>query len=201
MNIVVLDGYTLNPGDLTWVTLENLGQCTIHDRTSPEDVVARAKEAEILLTNKTVLNAATLQALPELQYIGVLATGYNIVDVDVAQARGIPVSNVPTYGTESVAQMTFAHILNLAQHVGHHARTVRDERWCSSHDFCYWDMPLLELAGLTLGIVGFGRIGRAVARIGLAFGMHVVVYDPVAQDDVPIGCTTVELDDVFRSLQ
>ena len=198
MNIVVLDGYTLNPGDLTWAALENLGACTIHDRTLPQDVVARASGAEIALTNKTVLNAATLQALPGLQYIAVLATGYNIVDVDAARARGIPVSNVPTYGTESVAQMTFAHILNLTQHTGHHARSVQDGRWCSSRDFCYWDMPLVELAGLTLGIVGFGRIGQAVARIGLAFGMPVMAYDPVAQDDVPAGCTIVELDEIFR---
>ncbi|MHC4517435.1 MAG: D-2-hydroxyacid dehydrogenase [Planctomycetota bacterium] len=198
MNIVVLDGYTLNPGDLTWVPLENLGHCTIHDRTPAEEVAARTREAEIVLTNKTDLNAATLQALPKLQYIAVLATGYNIVDVDAARARGIPVSNVPTYGTESVAQMTFAHILNLTQHVGHHARTVQEGRWCSSRDFCYWDMPLAELAGLTLGLVGLGRIGRAVARIGLAFGMRVVACDPVAQNDGPNGCTMIELDDVFR---
>lgn len=198
MNILVLDGYTLNPGDLTWAALENLGHCTIHDHTPAEEVVARARQAQIVLTNKTELNAATLQALPELQYIAVLATGYNIVDVDAARAQGIPVSNVPTYGTESVAQMTFAHILNLTQHVGHHARTVQDGRWCSSRDFCYWDMPLVELSGLTLGLVGLGRIGRAAARIGLAFGMQVVAYDPVAQDNVPDGCTTMELDDVFR---
>lgn len=198
MNILVLDGYTLNPGDLTWRALENLGHCTIHDHTPAEEVVARARQAQIVLTNKTELNAATLQALPELQYIAVLATGYNIVDVEAARAQGIPVSNVPTYGTESVAQMTFAHILNLAQHVGHHARTVQDGRWCSSRDFCYWDMPLVELSGLTLGLVGLGRIGRAVARIGLAFGTQVVAYDPVAQDDVLNGCTMVELDDVFR---
>lgn len=198
MNIVVLDGYTLNPGDLTWTALESLGLCRIHDRTLPQDVVARAREAEIVLTNKTVLNAATLKALPDLRYIAVLATGYNIVDVDTARACGVPVSNVPTYGTESVAQMTFAHILNLTQHVGHHARSVQDGRWCSSRDFCYWDMPLVELAGLTLGIVGFGRIGRAVARIGLAFGMQVIASDPAAQDDVPAGCTMVELDEVFR---
>lgn len=198
MNIVVLDGYTLNPGDLTWRALESLAPCRIHDHTLPQDVAARAREAEVVLTNKTVLNAATLQALPDLQYIAVLATGYNVVDVDAAKARGIPVSNVPTYGTDSVAQMTFAHILNLTQHVGHHARTVQEGRWCSSRDFCYWDMPLVELAGLTLGIVGFGRIGRAVARIGLTFGMQVIACDPAAQDDVPAGCTMVELNEVFR---
>jgi glycerate dehydrogenase len=198
LRLAVLDGCTLNPGDLTWAGLEALGPCTIHDHTAAQDVVARARDAGIVLTNKTVLNAATFQALPALRYITVLATGYNIVDVNAARARGIPVSNVPTYGTESVAQMTFAHILNLTQHVGHHARTVADGRWCSSRDFCYWDMPLVELAGLTLGIVGLGRIGRAVARIGLGFGMRVWAYDAVAQKDVPAGCTLADLDEVFR---
>jgi len=198
LHIVVLDGYTLNPGDLTWAPLEAMGPCTIYEHTAPPDVVARARDAGIVLTNKTVLSAATLQALPALRYITVLATGYNIVDVAAAKARGVPVSNVPTYGTESVAQMTFTHILNLAQHVGHHSRTVAHGRWCSSRDFCYWDMPLVELAGLTLGIVGFGRIGRAVARIGLGFGMRVLAYDAVKSQDVPPGCTLANLDEIFR---
>jgi glycerate dehydrogenase len=198
MNIVVLDGYTLNPGDLTWTALEALGPCTIHDRTSPPEVLARAEAAEIVLTNKTVLDAAALRALPRLRYVAVLATGYNIVDVDAARECGVPVSNVPTYGTHSVAQMTFAHILNLTLHVSQHARTVQEGRWCSSADFCYWDTPLVELADLTLGLVGLGRIGQAVAKIGLAFGMQVIAHDPVALDDAPAGCTMVELDEIFR---
>src|SRR5208337_4011228 len=158
MKIVVLDGYTLNPGDLSWDELKALGSCEVYDRTPPDQVVARALDAEIVLTNKTVLDAAVLRQLPLLKYIGVLATGYNVVDVQAARERGIPVTNIPTYGTPSVAQMVFAHLLELTQHVAHHAQTVRDGRWTESVDFCYWDFPLIELKGLTMGIVGYGRI-------------------------------------------
>ncbi|MHC4110646.1 MAG: Rossmann-fold NAD(P)-binding domain-containing protein, partial [Planctomycetota bacterium] len=143
MNIVVLDGYTLNPGDLTWKDLETLGQCKVYDRTGPEETVPRAKDAEIVLTNKTLLFSDVIKQLPKLKYIGVLATGYNVVDVKAAGNLGIPVTNVPAYSTQSVAQMVFAHLLNLTQHVGHHAQTVRIERWTSNPDFCYWDMPLI----------------------------------------------------------
>ena len=198
MNIVVLDGYTLNPGDLTWKDLESLGQCTVYDRTGPEEVVPRAKDAEIVLTNKTLLFSDVIKQLPKLKYIGVLATGYNVVDVEAAHNRGIPVTNVPAYSTKSVAQMVFAHLLNLSQHVGHHAETVRSERWTSNPDFCYWDMPLIELVGLTMGIIGFGRIGQAAAKLALAFGMKVIAYDVVTPSSIPEGCQFVGLEDVFR---
>jgi len=196
--IVVLDGYTLNPGDLTWKDLEALGQCTVYDRTDPKEAVPRAKDAEIVLTNKTALSSDAIKQLPKLKYIGVLATGYNIVDTETARTRSIPVTNVPAYSTQSVAQMVFAHLLNLTQHVAHHAETVRCGRWTSNPDFCYWDMPLIELAGLTMGIIGFGRIGRAVAKLALAFGMKVIAYDIVTPSSIPGGCQFVERDDIFR---
>ncbi|MEJ2701248.1 MAG: D-2-hydroxyacid dehydrogenase [Sedimentisphaerales bacterium] len=198
MKIVVLDGYTLNPGDLSWSALEALGDCTIYDRTPTEQIVPRARQAEIVLTNKTPLSAQTIAGLTKLKYISVLATGYNIVDVEAAHERDIPVSNVPLYATESVAQMVFAHLLNLALNVAHHAQTVRDGRWSSSVDFCYWDTPLVELQGLTMGIIGFGRIGRATAKLARAFGMNVIVYDVTTPSEMPDGCRLVELEDVFR---
>jgi glycerate dehydrogenase len=149
MKIVVLDGYTLNPGDLSWDELRSLGECEIHDRTLPAEVVDRSSGAEIVLTNKTPVTRESISALHKLKYIGVLATGFNIVDVGATRERNIPVTNVPTYGTKSVAQHTFALLLELTQHVGHHAQTVRDGRWTKSPDFCYWDFPLVELDGLT----------------------------------------------------
>jgi len=197
--IIVLDGYTLNPGDLTWKDLEALGPCTVYDRTAPEDTVARAEDAEIVITNKTELSSDVIDRLANLKYIGVLATGYNVVDIEAARSRGILVTNIPAYGTESVAQMVFAHLLNLALHVGCHAQAVSSGKWSSCPDFCYWDTPLIELAGLTMGIVGFGRIGRATANAALAFGMKVIAYDIAAPADVPQGCRLVELDDVFRA--
>ena len=198
MNIVLLDGYTLNPGDLTWKDLEALGRCTVYDRTAPEDVVARVKEAEIALTNKTVLSAEIIKQLPKLKYIGVLATGVNVVDIEAARDAGIPVTNVPAYSTPSVAQLVFAHLLNLAHHVGAHSETVRNGKWACNIDFCYWDTPLIELAGLTMGIIGFGRIGRAAAKLALAFGMKVIAYDVVKPSSIPEGCRFVSLEDVFR---
>jgi len=174
MNIVVLDGYTLNPGDLSWDELKALGPCEIFDRTPPGDVAARAVNAEIVITNKAILHRAQIEALPKLKYIGVTATGYNVVDIDAAKERGIVVCNVPLYGTRSVAQHTFALLLELTQHVGHHAQTVCDGRWVRSVDWCYWDKPLIELDGLTMGIVGYGRIGQATARLAEAFGMKVL---------------------------
>jgi glycerate dehydrogenase len=193
MNIVVLDGFTLNPGDLSWAELQGLGPCAIYDRTPSEEILARAAGAEILLTNKTPLTSETIQRLPQLRYIGVLATGTNIVDLAAARVRGIPVTNVPTYGTKSVAQFTFALLLELAHHVGHHADTVREGRWPRSTDWCYWDFPLIELDGLTLGIVGLGRIGRAVSALGAAFGMKVIACDPTAVTPPPL-VRLVELD-------
>ena len=171
MKIVVLDGYTLNPGDLSWDELASMGECEIFDRTPAGQTIARAKNAEIVLTNKTVIDGEIINTLDNLRYIGVLATGYNVVDVAAASERGILVANVPSYGTSSVAQMTFAIILELAHRIGHHSETVRNGRWCKSKDFCYWDYPLVELEGLTIGIVGFGRIGRTVAKIAQGFGM------------------------------
>lgn len=182
VRIVVLDGHTLNPGDLDWSPLKALGSCTIHDRTAPEDVAERAAGAQVLLTNKVVLTGALIQNLPELQYIGVLATGTNVVDLAAAKARNIPVCNVPGYGASSVAQHVFALLLELTQRTGHHAQTVTDGRWSQSPDFCYWDFPLVELSGLTLGVVGYGAIGQATAEIGRAFGMQVLVSSRTPRD-------------------
>ena len=174
MKIVILDGATLNPGDLSWAGLQQLGPCVIHDRTAAADIVARAREAEIILTNKTVLSAATLAQLPGLRYIGVLATGYNVVDAAAARARHIPVTNIPAYGTMSVAQHTLALLLELTNHVGRHAGSVRAGQWSKCPDFCYAETPLVELDGKTLGLVGAGRIAQAVARLGEAFGMKAI---------------------------
>ena len=173
MNIVVLDGYAANPGDLCWDELQALGECTIYDRTAPAEVLERAAGAEILLTNKTVLTAEHMAALPELKYIGVLATGYNIVDTTAAKERGIIVTNIPAYSTDSVAQMVFAHILNITQQVQHHSEEVHRGRWTASKDFCFWDTPLIELREKKLGIVGLGHTGFTTARIAIGFGIGI----------------------------
>ena len=177
MRIVVLDGFALNPGDLSWAGLQALGTCEIFDRTPPGETVERAADAEMLLTNKTAISREVIERLPKLKYIGVLATGYNVVDINAARERNTPVTNVPEYATTSVAQFVFAHLLNLTQRMGHHAQSVLDGRWADSVDFCYWDYPLVELSGLTMGIVGFGRTGQATARLALAFGMEVIACD------------------------
>jgi glycerate dehydrogenase len=179
MQIVYLDSHTLNPGDLSWESFTALGPCTIHDRTPPEETVARATPAEIVLTNKTQLPRQVIEQLPRLRFIGVTATGYNIVDVAAARERNVPVCNVPNYASQSVAQMVFAHLLNLTLRVADHGHGVAEGRWSRNPDFCYWDYPLVELAGLTMGIVGFGQIGRTTARIALAMGMNVLAYDVV----------------------
>ena len=197
MKIVVLDGFALNPGDLSWNELKSLGECEIHDRSPAPDVVKHAADAEIVLTNKTVLNREQIFSLPKLKYIGVLATGYNIVDVAAARDRNILVTNVPTYGTKSVAQHTFALLLELSQHAGHHAQTVRDGRWTKSPDFCYWDYPLVELDGLTMGIVGLGRIGKTVAELAMAFGMSVLATSSKPRQP-PAGVQIVELERLLR---
>ena len=197
MNIVVLDGYTLNPGDLSWDGLQALGDCRIYDRTSPEEVSEKAVNSEILLTNKTVVSAGTIQQLQELKYIGVMATGYNIVDILAAKKAGIIVTNVPTYGTQSVAQNTFAHILNLTNRVGEHAQSVAQGDWVVSKDWSYWKSPLIELAGLKLGIIGFGRIGQAVAKIGVSFGMEILFHDVYAPGPIPDGFVQMDLNRLF----
>ncbi len=198
MRIVVLDSHTLNPGDLDWDALQVLGSCDIYDRTPPAQVVSRAQGAQLVLTNKTVLSRESIEKLPQLRYIGVLATGYNVVDVEAARRRGICVTNVPAYGTPSVAQMVFAHVLNLTQHVAEHAQSVRAGDWSRSEDFCYWNFPLVELAGLTMGIVGFGRIGRQTARLARAFGMKVICHDVSPAPVPPSEVQPVDLDTLFR---
>lgn len=176
MKIVVLDGYTLNPGDLGWDLLRDLGEVIIYDRTSPEDLIKHGQDAEIILTNKAPISEADMMLLPKLKYIGFLATGYNAVDIEAAKRRGIIVTNVPTYGTRSVAQMTFALLLELCHHVGNHSQAVKGGQWSNSKDFCFWNSPLVELAGKTMGIIGYGRIGQQVAEIAKAFGMEVIAY-------------------------
>jgi glycerate dehydrogenase len=176
MKITVLDGFALNPGDLKWHDLERLGDVTVYDRTPPELIVERARHSEIVLTNKTPLHKETLAQLSKLRYVGVLATGYDVVDVKEAAKRGIVVTNVPSYGADSVAQYVFALLLELCHHVGRHDLSVKQGEWGSSPDFCYWRTPLMELAGKTLGIIGLGRIGLRTAEIAAAFGMKVKVY-------------------------
>lgn len=176
MKIVVLDGYGMNPGDLCWDALGALGELTVYDRTRPEEVASRIAGAPIVYTNKVVLDRKTIEAAQELRFIGVLATGVNVVDVEAARERGIPVCNVPAYSTDSVAQMTIALLLELCLHVGEHSRLVREGEWTKSPDFCFWRYPLVELAGKTMGIIGLGSIGRAVAKIASALGMRVIAY-------------------------
>jgi glycerate dehydrogenase len=183
MKIIVLDGYTLNPGDNPWEALAQLGELTVYDRTPSDQIVARAGDAQIVLTNKTPLSKVTLDQLPRLRFIAVLATGYNIVDVDAARARGIHVSNVPEYGTDSVAQHVFALLLELCHHVGLHDAAVKAGEWVRSVDFCFWKMPPIELSGLTMGIIGLGRIGRRVGALAHAFGMTVLAAGGTRRDD------------------
>lgn len=177
MKIVILDGYTENPGDLSWGDLEALGELTVYDRTPKDEILSRIGDAEIIITNKTPLTRETINACPGIKYIGILATGYNVVDIDAAKEKGIPVTNIPTYGTDAVGQFAIALLLEICHHIGHHNRSVHDGKWEKSIDFCYWDFPLIELAGKTMGIVGFGRIGQATARIAKAFGMNIIAFD------------------------
>ena len=197
MKIVVLDGYALNPGDLSWTGMEALGELTVYERTSPSEVLERSAGAEVLITNKTVITAEHMAALPQLKYIGVLATGYNVVDIDEARKRGIVVTNIPAYSTASVAQMVFAHVLNITQRVGYYATENANGRWTNSVDFCYWDTDLVELDGKKMGIVGLGNIGRATARIAQAFGMEVLVVTSKEQSALPEGMKKVTLDELF----
>lgn len=194
MKIVVLDGHTVNPGDLSWDGLETIGDVVVYPRTSPGELLERSKDADALLTNKVVIDAETLNQLPSLKYIGVLATGYNVVDIDAARKHGVCVTNIPAYSTDSVAQMVFAHILNITNRVAHYAEANRKGRWSSNADFCYWDTPLTELSGKTIGIVGLGHIGKKVAHIARDFGMDVFAYTSKHSASLPDGIqkTTLE---------
>ena len=199
MNIVVLDGFTMNPGDLLWDELAELGSLKVYDRTSAGQVLERAKDAEAILTNKTVIDVASLRSLPKLKYVGVLATGYNVVDINVARELGIVVTNIPAYSTESVAQMVFAHILNITHRVGRYSDEARSGVWSRQADFSYTNSPLMELCGKKIGIVGFGNTGSATARIAVAFGMEVLAYTSKPQSALPAGVTKADsIDDIFR---
>lgn len=197
MKIVVLDGYVLNPGDLKWDGIKQLGDCTIYDRTPPELTIERAKGAAAVFTNKVVLTRDTIEQLPDLKFIGVLATGYNVVDIEAAKKASITVTNIPAYSTQSVAQMVFSHILNFAQNVSVHAQSVSNGEWANSIDFAYWKTPQTELAGKTLGIIGFGQIGQAVAKIGLAFGMKIL-FNNRSKKDTEIEAKQVDLDSLLQ---
>ena len=200
MRIVVLDGYTENPGDLGWGKLSALGELTVYDRCTPGDpaeVIRRIGDAEIVVTNKTPLAREVLDACPGIRFISVLATGYNVVDVAAAKEKGIPVSNVPAYGTAEVAQYSIALLLEVCHRIGHHDRTVKEGKWQSSADWCYWDYPLIGLAGKTIGIVGFGRIGRTEGRIAKALGMRVLAFDPLPDEGGREIAEYVPLDELY----
>ncbi|NDL67559.1 D-2-hydroxyacid dehydrogenase [Anaerotalea alkaliphila] len=198
MKIVILDGYTENPGDLSWEGFEVLGEFQCHDRTPAEEIVKRIGDAEVVIVNKTPITRETLAQCPNVKYIGVLATGYNIVDVQAAREHGIPVCNIPTYGTAAVAQFVMAMLLEICHHVGHHSDAVHEGRWEKNADWCFWDHPLIELADKTMGIIGFGRIGQTTARLAQAFGMKVLAYDayrnPALETET---CRYVELDELY----
>ena len=199
MKIVILDGYTTNAGDLSWNGISELGDLTVYDRTAPGEVIERCLGAEAVLTNKVVFTDDVMQALPQLKYIGVMATGYNVVDIDAARRRGIVVTNVPAYSTPSVAQMVFAHLLNITNQVALHDRQVHEGRWAGNRDFCFYSAPLIELAGKQMGIVGLGQTGSAVAKIALALGMRVMAFTSKAQESLPEGITKGSLNEVFAT--
>jgi len=199
MNIVVLDGYTLNPGDLTWNGFSSIGDIKVYDRTERKDIIDRIGDAEFVLTNKTPLGEKEFAACPNLKYVGVLATGYNVVDVETAKKRGVVVTNIPTYGTTAVSQFVFALLLELCHHVGHHSRRVAEGAWAESPDFCFWDYPSMELYGKTIGIVGMGRIGHATAVIAKGFGMKVLAHDAyVNKEFLSEGIEYVSLDELLK---
>jgi glycerate dehydrogenase len=199
MNIVILDGYTANPGDLSWGSLKELGEVTVYERTRREEIAGRAADADIVLTNKVVMDREMMALLPRLKYIGVLATGYNVVDIEAARERDIIVTNVPAYSTESVAQTVFAHLLTVTNRTEHYAQQNRLGRWAENRDFCYWDTELTELAGKTMGIVGLGHIGRRVAEIALAFGMQVKAMTSKKAEELPAGIQKTELQSLLAS--
>ena len=182
MKIVILDGYTANPGDLSWAPLEQFGELTVYERTAKEDILARIGEAEIVLTNKTPITREIIEAAPRMKYVGVLATGYNVVDLAAAREKNVIVTNIPAYSTDSVAQLVFALLLEICHHVGRHSDSVHAGKWSASRDFAFWDYPLVELAGKTIGIVGYGRIGKKVAEVARAFGMKVIAWTRTPRD-------------------
>lgn len=198
MKIVILDAYTVDQGELTWEGLDKLAEVETYERTTPEEVVERCKGAEIVLTNKVVLDASVLNMLPRLQYIGVLATGYNVVDLEVASRQNIVVTNIPAYSTESVAQMVFCHLLNIVSHVDYYAIENRSGRWTKSPDFCYLDHNLFELYGKKMGIIGLGNTGMATARIATSFGLQVLAYTSKEEKDLPYGIKAADLDTIFE---
>lgn len=199
MKIVILDGFTTNGGDLSWNGISELGDLTVYDRTAPGEVIDRCLGAEAVLTNKVIITDEVMQALPQLKYIGVMATGYNVVDIDAARRRGIVVTNVPAYSTPSVAQMVFAHLLNITNQVALHDRQVHEGRWAGNQDFCFYSAPLIELAGKQMGIVGLGQTGSAVAKIALALGMRVMAYTSKSQESLPEGIIKGSLDEMFAT--
>jgi len=200
MKIVVLDGYTLNPGDLSWEGFEKLGEVIVYDRTSESEVSLRIGNAEIVLANKVPITRETIEAAPNLKYIGVLATGYNVIDIDAAKEKGIIVNNIPTYGTASVAQFAIAMLLEICHHIGHHSNTVYEGNWESNPDWCFWDYPLIELADKTMGIIGFGRIGQSTAKIAIALGMNILAYDAHKNPELENeNCRYVELDELLAN--
>jgi len=202
MKIVVLDGYTLNPGDLNWDGIRQYGDLTVHDRTgfSPDNVIKTIGDADIVFTNKTPLPKSVLERSPSVKYIGVLATGYNIVDTIAAKELGIIVTNIPTYGTSAVAQFTFALLLELCHHAGYHSEAVKNGEWTKSADFCFWNYPLIELAGKNMGLIGFGRIGQATAKIAQAFGLNVLAFDSYQNPTlVSNTCRYVSLDELLKN--
>ena len=201
MKIVVLDGYTLNPGDLDWKGLESLGECTVYDRTSltdTEEVIQRIGDAEVVYTNKTPLPEKVFEECKNLKFVGVLATGYNVVDITAARKRNIPVANIPTYGTAAVGQFAIALLLEICHHIGYHSKVVHEGKWAANPDWCFWDYPLIELDGKTMGIIGYGRIGQATGRIAQALGMKILAYDsyrnPALESDT---CNYTDLDEVL----
>ena len=199
IHIVILDGYALNPGDLSYDCLRKFGELTVYDRTTPEELISRAIDADALLTNKVVLGEKEFAQLPRLRYIGVQATGYNVVDVEAARRHGITVTNIPAYSTASVAQMVMAHLLNITQRVDYYAEQNRAGRWATNPDFCYWDTPLIELADKQMGIIGFGRTGSAVAHLAQAFGMKVAAYTSKPQEELPEGILKMSLEELFHT--
>lgn len=203
MKIVVLDGYTLNPGDLDWKGLEAIGECTVYDRTSLTDVqesIDRIGDAEVVFTNKTPMPKELFDSCPNIKFVGVLATGYNVVDINAAKEKGIPVANIPTYGTAAVGQFTIALLLEICHHIGHHSQVVHEGAWESNADWCFWDYPLIELDGKTIGIIGYGRIGQSTGRIAQALGMKVLAYDSYHNPELESEtCKYAELGEVLAN--